>query len=676
MKLNKKWAAAAAITVLTSSALFAYGNPAAYAKEETKSNKPAKTQTNKKNDSVNLQDGESVYVLTNAKGSVRKVMGEESAIEDIQTTKEGDSEILITNIDGKELKYKGNVEKDLPVDMKVEYTLDGKRVSPDEIAGKSGHVKIKYSFTSNQSETINKKDMTVPFVTVTGVMMDDDVFSNVSVSNGKVMKASDHSIAAGIALPGFNKAIEGADLPTSFTVEADAKKFKLGNPMTLVSNSLINTDNLKDMDADSTVANISGQVNALIDGSSQLYKGMATLLASSQKLNDGASQLVTGSSALNEGAVQLDQGAASLAAGAAQLNSGLQNLAGNNSALVSGAGSIFSALVATSNDQLQKALADSDVKVPDLTTSNYNEVLQGVIDEMGADKVYNEATEKAKAQITEQVEAKSEDISQGVTAEVKKQVEAQVSQTVNQEVTKQVTDQVLASQGLTQETYQQGIADGTITAEQQQQITDAITQNTNAQMQSPEVTAKIADTVTAQMGSEAVKQTIAENIVKQKDYLIQMNLTSDEVQGQIAAAVDKVNAAAGQVSSLKGNLNNVQTFYNALVAYTNGVASAANGASSLADGSATLKSGADALVSGSEQLYTGMTTLNNGTVQLVEGVGKLEDGSMQLEEGILKGLSKVENLEEKMKDVEKVITKYNKGKNDKIKFIYKTDEIK
>lgn len=674
MKLNKKWAAAAAVTVLTSSALFAYGNPAAYAKEETKSNKPAKTQTNKKNDSVNLQDGESVYVLTNAKGSVRKVMGEESAIEDIQTTKEGDSEILITNIDGKELKYKGNVEKDLPVDMKVEYTLDGKRVSPDEIAGKSGHVKIKYSFTSNQSETINKKDMTVPFVTVTGVMMDDDVFSNVSVSNGKVMKASDHSIAAGIALPGFNKAIEGADLPTSFTVEADAKKFKLGNSMTLVSNSLINTDNLKDMDADSTVANISGQVNALIDGSSQLYKGMATLLASSQKLNDGASQLVTGSSALNEGAVQLDQGAASLAAGAAQLNSGLQNLAGNNSTLVSGAGSIFSALVATSNDQLQKALADSDVKVPDLTTSNYNEVLQGVIDEMGAEKVYNQATEKATAQITAKVEAESADIGKAVRAEVEGQLTAQAQQEVQQQVTQKATADVLAQNGLTEETYQQGIADGSITPEKQQEITAQIDNDIAAGMESAKD--QIANNVAQKMESDDIKTIIAQNIEEQKKIIIASKLDSKEVKDQIEAAVNKVNEAAGQVASLKGSLNNVQTFYNALVAYTNGVASAANGASSLADGSASLKSGADALVSGSEQLYTGMTTLNNGTVQLVEGVGKLEDGSMQLEEGILKGLSKVENLEEKMKDVEKVITKYNKGKNDKIKFIYKTDEIK
>lgn len=61
-----------------------------------------------------------------------------------------------------------------PVTMKVTYYLDGKEISADQLAGKSGKVKIRFDYTNNLKKTITvngkSKQAYVPFTMITGMI--------------------------------------------------------------------------------------------------------------------------------------------------------------------------------------------------------------------------------------------------------------------------------------------------------------------------------------------------------------------------------------------------------------------------------------------------------------------------------------------------------------------------
>ena len=77
--------------------------------------------------------------------------------------------------------------------MSVEYKLDDEVISPDELAGKSGKVTVRFNYKNNQKQTVNidgvDKEIYVPFVMVTGTILDNENFTNVEVSNGKIVNA-------------------------------------------------------------------------------------------------------------------------------------------------------------------------------------------------------------------------------------------------------------------------------------------------------------------------------------------------------------------------------------------------------------------------------------------------------------------------------------------------------
>ena len=174
---------------------------------------------------------ETVYVDANADGSVKKITvkdwlrrnGDGEIIDffnlkDIKNT-EGDEEYT-QNADGtitwenkgEDISYEGTSNQQLPVTTKVTYYLDGKEIKPEDLAGKSGKVKIRFDYTNNESRTVNidGKDVgvKVPFLAASMLMLPGDKFKNVKVSGGKVMADQDQSIVIGTAFPGLADSLE------------------------------------------------------------------------------------------------------------------------------------------------------------------------------------------------------------------------------------------------------------------------------------------------------------------------------------------------------------------------------------------------------------------------------------------------------------------------------------
>ena len=222
----------------------------------------------------------------------------------------------------------------LPLELKITYTLDGSEVSAADLAGKSGHVKINYSFASTKTSGSTK----VPFLTVTGTILDGDKFKNVKINNGKVISENNDNITlAGYAVVGLNENLGTDILPSDFTIEADVADFEMGETYTLATNELFaefDTSKLNSLDD-------------LISSMNELSSGLDQLIAGAGSLSNGLDSALSGVTALQSGAASLNTGANSLASGAAELSSGLNELTAHNDTLNSGASQILSSLLST-----------------------------------------------------------------------------------------------------------------------------------------------------------------------------------------------------------------------------------------------------------------------------------------------------------------------------------------
>lgn len=572
---------------------------------------------------------ETVYVFTDAAGGVKNILvsdwltnpdgndkladrSELTNLENVKGdgsyTQNADGE-LVWQADGEDVYYQGSTDKTPPVTIKTEYFLDGASITPEALAGKSGRVTIRYTYINNLSErrTVGGKDETiyVPFAAVTGLLLDNEVFSNVEVTNGKLVNDGDHTAVVGFALPGMNESL-GLDkledsevtLPESFELTADAKNFALNTTMTVVTSEIFGKLSVADAEdaADKLqemVDQLTDAMQALLDGSSQIYDGLEELLEKSGTLVSGVDALYSGAGALKSGIGTLSNGTQELAGGTQQLLNGLNTLSGNSTTLNAGAQQIFASLLTAATTQLRAA----GVEVPDLTAENYASVLNGVnaqLDEAAVRQLaYNTAYQQVEALVRAQ--------------------EATFRAAVTEKVRETVTAQVLDALGMTQEAYEAGVEAGLISAEVQQQVSDAIL----AAMNSEDTQAKI-DALTEQ----AIQAKIDE----------QMN--GEAVQSQIAAAVAQAKAGSSTVTELKSQLDQVAEFVDGVAAYTAGVDQAASGAQTLTDGAQTLRAGVGQLAKGASDLYDGVGTLKAGSGKLVDGVSELRDGQKQLNDGL------------------------------------------
>lgn len=710
-----------------------------------------------------ISKDETVYVLTGADGSVKKIIvsdwlknelgsasvADKSDLSDIENVKGDESytingdNMTVWDAQGNDIYYQGNIQKELPVGLSVRYYLDGKSVSPEELKGKSGKVTIRFDYENRQYETVQingvNQRIYVPFAMLTGMILDNDTFQNVQITNGKLVNDGDRTVVVGLAFPGLqenlNLSRDDLSIPDSVEITADVTNFSLGMTVTLACNDLfsqLGDVDLTSLDSTSALDQLTGAMDQLLSGSSSLYEGLSTLLDKSGELVSGVEELAQGAAAIKSGADSVDDGAAQLKAGLADLSSGLNTLSANSEALNSGAKQVFNSLLETAATQIRA----KGLNVPDLTIENYAEELNTLIKSLDETTVY----ETALKQVTDAVEAQRPVITQKVTEAVRQQVETQVTAAVRQQVTEKVTAAVQQQVTATvTDTVQQQVAEQVIQAAANmskadydaavaagiipQQTQDAVNAAIQAQMGSEAVQSKIAENVSAQMASEAVQSKITKNIdmqisseavqatitentdaqlqteaiqatIQQQTELqvqkaISENMASDAVQSQLK----KASEGAQTLIALKASLDDYNTFYLGLLTYTGGVDDAAAGANDLYAGADQLKDGTAQLRAGAAQLYNGVLQLQDGTPALVSGVTQLKDGAMQLSEGLQQfnrdGIQKLVNLLQNdvgdlsarvqaIIDVSKDYRSFAGISDDaegQVKFIYRTDEI-
>lgn len=610
---------------------------------------------------------ETVYVLANAEGEAKRVivsdwltnpdgekdLADATTLKDAKTVK-GSAFLkdgVWYNADGADVYYQGDAEDALPVNLTVSYTLDGEAKTAAEMTGKSGRVTIRVACDVKET----KDGVKVPFAALTAALLDNDVFTNIEVTNGKFLDDGDRTVVVGWALPGLQETLkldaETVTLPEYVEISADAKNFEAPTTLTVVTNELFSAVDVDSIDATEITENINKLKDGMAqlkDGASRLADGVSALKDGAKTLADGATELKNGAEALKEGAnplgdgvSQLNDGATALETGSAQLTEGLNTLTANNEALASGATKLFETVLGIANTQLSAAMENA----PTLTIENYEETLTALLDacsEAGIDKQLHDQVEA----VVNQNRAK---IEEAVTAKVQETVAAQVEEAVRENV----TAQVLAAMDMTPDTYKAAVESGALTDAQKNQIAAAV----DAQMKSQEVKAVLAQQTEQTMGSDEIKATIEQNVNEQVEALTQQNMASKDVQAKRAAALEQGQAAAASLTALKAQLDDYRTFYDGLNAYLAGTAQAANGASELKTGAAQLAAGTEelngkvpALLEGIGSLSNGMNTLTENLPSLTDGVQQLLDGANELKDGLNtfdeEGVSKLVSLVE------------------------------
>ena len=108
---------------------------------------------------------------------------------------------------GNDIYYKGNTEKELPIESSIKYELDGEEIEAKDLAGKSGKIKITINYTNKEERTVRingkTEKMYVPFVVATGTMFDNTKIKNVTVTNGKVIDNGNKTLVVALSCPGL-----------------------------------------------------------------------------------------------------------------------------------------------------------------------------------------------------------------------------------------------------------------------------------------------------------------------------------------------------------------------------------------------------------------------------------------------------------------------------------------
>lgn len=565
---------------------------------------------------------ESVYVKADASGNVKKTtvsewlknpekgtISDTSELKDIKNVK-GDETFETGNnnvswkSEGNDIYYQGTIDKELPVDVKVSYKLDGKSISPKDLKGKNGKVEIQFSYDNKSKQTVNVNgedvEMYTPFTMVSAMMLSSDEYSNVSVENGKLISDGDKNIVVGVAFPGLANDLNlkdldmDIDIPETVTITADVKDATIGTSITMASAELMNEFGLDDIDSfddlQDSIDDLEDATNQLVDGSKEAADGSKELADGAGTLNDGAGTLASGAGTLADGVNTLNEKSGTLVSGVNTLASGVQAYTGGveeiyagSNDLVSGAQELASGATAL-NEGIKTAKTSAD------TLASTAAQVQGGIGTVAS------SLGTAASTLTSILGENGANLTAGVDVTV----------TGGQAT---LSDEKIA------EIIEEKMADADSTTK------EAVKAVVKEALEDSEVSG-----YTSQKSLNRTGKTIVETINTVSGGLnnAQAKLT-DKEHSVLAQGISGVTDGTGALATMLGT-EGEKTI-------GRGAAGVAAGSASLQKGTETLQAGAKKLHDNSSTLNAGLTTLKDGGSQLASGVSQLASGANQVADG-------------------------------------------
>ncbi len=571
---------------------------------------------------------ERVYVVMNSEGQVDSLIDnvrlenedgldeieDSSLLTDIenvggQETFTQDGEKITWQADGSDIIYQGTGDKELPVVPVVRVTADGNEVSTGDMKDLNGRIEIEVSYeTSDQTAAL----------AASLIMLPSEGISDVETTNAWLLQENGMQCLAGWGTAGLGEstAEESADtaedsadteeasadaeeasadaeeasadksegtaeegLPDSFSASFTADHADLSWMYTVCSSEpAALLKEIADEKLDGDISTEFTEARALLDAlasSQPLPETTGRTRDAGEKINEmnqGLTDLDDGAAQVAEGAGSLSEGTASAADGATKLSIGLNNLTANDQDLRDGMSAMLDAVLSTANEQIAASgLADSGITVPELTQENYQEVLEGLAEQLSPEGVQAAVSEEVRTQ----VEANREQIEAAVDEEVKKQVIEAILGAMNME--------------MTAEDYLAGVESGTI---------------------APVISEGVDLAVKQQMNSDNVKNKRDQAVEEQIDKLVEEHTREYMESDDGKAKAEAASQGYESLNALYTQLSQVGALKDGIDRYTAGVEEVKMGAASLTKGLRTLKTGAEKLAEGSGDLAEGVSTLH------------------------------------------------------------------
>lgn len=670
------------------------------AKEAANTQEASKTSDDtQKKDTEEKDKTETVYVKGDAKGNPREITvqtklkntSDGDTIEDYTNltdikNKEGD-EAFTQNADGtiewenhgEDITYEGTGSEELPVDVNISYELDGQPIEPEELAGKSGSLEIRFDYKNKTTQTIKiegkEEQVSVPFAVISTMLLSEDHASNIKVENGKVMDIDGQKLVVGYACPGLTKSLklttyeptEDIDIPEYVEVMADVTDFSLDFTATIISSGLLEDMDLKDLDdvdeMSDNMKKLEEATDKLSDGAGTLEDGMKTYQTYLDQYLSGVTALDQGAGALESGLQVMNEKKGDLQAGATLLKESLTTLHDTLAAIQLPQGS---SVDLSGMETAAKQLEADETKL--------NEVLT----EMGTGLAEMQELAKEAA---------------GYQATVKTQLET--AKTALDVIDWTKLDQAVRADSQTK-------ADAAIDSAMKKALENYGLSAEQIQVAAGEVKTEVNGALDQISVSDEAKA----QIKKAKEALEAIpTITIPEVSLDTGKLTETLNDMQKQMKILAGystTLGTVsQTAAAALQELQTGLTALQTGTAQLQEGSGQLEAGVSAFGAGIQQLYQGSTALHQGSGQLssagtalisgldtmISGMDSLHQGLIKFDEDGIRELSDLTgkdltNLANRIRALKKADGKYDnyggirEGETGSVRFIIETDEIK
>lgn len=688
-----------------------------------------------------VEKKETSYLILNADGSVQEqitsdwlhsddgfdAVTDESDLSDIQNLKsdvmpEQSGNTLKWTTDETDIYYQGKNSAQAPVGVSIEYTLDGKAVTADELKGQSGHLVATVKLTNNTGEevTVNGKKRTVytPFFTVAAAVLPSENFKNITTEHGLVESDSKTQVACYLAMPGMKEAVSDL-LPDSFdklddlmldtlTLEADVTDCTVPTFLFAAAPSLsdLDLDEVSD-ELGNTMDELTDAIDQLKDGSGALDDAVGTLVesldtfaSSYSQFDSGVDSALNGTQTLANGTENLLENAQLLATktgelslGAIQLQNSTAQLAGvMNQQLVPGLVEASEKKTALEDKMAELSGKLETVEIPDMTA------LKAQLG-AGAEQVFDGAASGAAKAASEAAASNAATVASQKTAEViKGNVQAASS---SEDVTN-------AAAALTTQLYQDGYSagyqasktcvemalnDSTLGLDdtQKEAILNALAQPSTSTPSAEVIsngTAQVSgmvEKIASDIDPNAIASAVGPKVAEQVAPAVTEKVTTSEklaaakqsaVQ-QVAEAIpdintDELKSLMGEFKDLSSQagemMDSVDTLTGALYnagnpADTDTVVGAAN---AISDGAAKLGSGASQLATGTSAFATGVGTLDAGTNQLLGGMETLSSSSKTVSNAIGQFQTGGAELKDGTSELSDGMTEFSDTINDKL----------
>ena len=581
---------------------------------------------------INEEDEKLLKDMTN-------LLNVENTSGDEKFTQDGES--LVWEADSNDIYYKGETDQELPVKLNIKYELDGKEISSDEIAGKSGKVKITISFENKEEHEVQingkTEKMYTPFVVATGTYINNDNNKNIEVTNGKAIDDGSKTMVVGLTFPGMQESLnidkDTLEIPTSIEITMETTNFEMNNIINYTTPKLIEDSEL---DIFSKLDDIYSKVETLQSASKQIENGAKTL-------SDGTTTYVEKSEEFNQALNKFSDGVSSANTSYSSIDAGIKNLNSSVPDLTSGTKSLSDNLGAVNNGV--KTMSD----MLDGSQESMNNLKNG-----------------------------AQNISGGLT-----QLSAAMKTTDYTEQINKINSQI--------DTNKKMITTLNTTKEQLSKVLEDTTLS--------EATAQaIKAQITANQSTIA---TLTADNAYLNNMITSLNASNTQI-GKLKQQVDTLAKGAGDVSDgVNGLLKQVGALNTNIKGLYTNTGKMAAGANKLYQGTLGLEAGTTKLAQGSEQMKAGLSTINTSSQalysannQLVEGAKTIQSGAAELAEGtaefnktgidvicnyVTGDLKNLETRAEKLKELSdeyNTFTKLDDENKGKVKFITIVDSIK